>query len=32
MSEMTFPWRVTDVRVLPSDSAFLLDNGTNIRL
>lgn len=28
MSEMTFPWRVTDVRVLPGDSAFLLDNGT----
>ena len=27
MNEMTFPWRVTDVRVLPGDSAFLLDNG-----
>ena len=27
MSEKPFPWRVTDVRALPGDSAFLLDNG-----
>jgi len=27
MNETAFPWRVTDVRDLPGDSAFLLDNG-----
>lgn len=27
MSEMTVPWRTYDVRALPGDSAFLLDDG-----